>query len=260
MKRKRIIRLTEQDLETILNTVLGAVGMSSKDIFGGATDEKIKKGDLEGIKHKKETFGSSLVNSKFEELTGKVINNLEGGYYHPIFKEKGAKSLSGAYLSPSNFTKMGESGETMFGIDRVNGGSINTTPAGLEFWSIIDKANAKEKWPYGFMGGKYQSQLIPLVSEIMKPQYESNAKNYLTDKSRKIVESNEGLLFNFIYGSWNGPGWFQRFAKVFNDLVSEGITDPIELNDAVNLRRLNSGNSLIAQGAPKVEKVTDSLV
>ena len=184
---------------------------------------------------------------------------MEGGYYHPIFKKKGAKSLSGGNMSPSNFTAMGDSGETMFGIDRKHGGTINTTSAGKEFWSIIDKVNAKENWPYNYMGGKYQSQLIPLVSKIMKPTYESNVNNYLSAESKKIIESDEPLLFNFIYASWHGPGWFQRFAKVVNDLVSKGITDPKELNDAVNRRRKTSGNALISQGGPKVEKVSNSL-
>ena len=91
MKRKKIIRLTEQDLETIINSVLGAAGMSSKDLFsiGGINDKLSPKDiekaqedasngvnnwlskhlspeDMEKIKKtgntKKENFGSSLVN------------------------------------------------------------------------------------------------------------------------------------------------------------------------------------------------------
>ena len=44
-----------------------------------------------------------------------------------------------------------------------------------------------------------------------------NMNNYLSPEARKIVESNPNLMFHFVYGTWNGPGWFRKFAMKIND-------------------------------------------
>ena len=84
------------------------------------------------------------VNTDFSEMTKMVIDKIEGGYYNPEWHRKSA---------------MGRSGETMFGIDRVHGGRLNTSAPGVEFWSIIDKNKSPEVWKHGYRGGNLQEQL-----------------------------------------------------------------------------------------------------
>jgi hypothetical protein len=154
----------------------------------------------------------------------------------------------------------------MFGIDRKAGGSINDTTAGKEFWGIIDKAKNKQIWKWNYKGGTLAPQLKDLVVEIMYPVYERNAKNYLTPQSKAIVDSDSRLLFHFIYGSWNGTGWFKKFATDMNKAVASGITDTDELSQVAIDSRTKEGlkvgsapNSLVAQGGKKIATLFGSL-
>jgi hypothetical protein len=175
----------------------------------------------------------------FEEITDKVISALEGGYYHPNMN-KGA---------------MGNSGETMMGIDRRHGGDINTSPDGIEFWKIIDDAEASSNWKHNYMGGTLEPKLRSLVDKMMKPFFLKNMNNYLSPEARKIVESNPNLMFHFVYSTWNGPGWFRKFATKINDAVKKGITDPNKLIEIAIRSRIDSGNSIIAQGGKKIDNI-----
>jgi hypothetical protein len=175
----------------------------------------------------------------FEEITDKVISALEGGYYHPNMN-KGA---------------MGNSGETMMGIDRRHGGDINTSPDGIEFWKIIDNAEASSNWKHNYMGGNLEPKLRSLVAKMMKPFFLKNMNNYLSPEARKIVESNPNLMFHFVYSTWNGPGWFRKFATKINDAVKKGITDPNKLIEIAIRSRIDSGNSIIAQGGKKIDNI-----
>lgn len=178
----------------------------------------------------------------FEDMTTQVIDKLEGGYYHPDMVKDGRH--------PGG---MGNSGETMMGIDRKHGGTINTSAEGKEFWNLIDKADAKKKWKWNYRGGGLESKLKDLVVRMMKPNYEAFVSRYLTPEAAKIVNGNPSLMFNFIYAVWNGPGWFQKFAKVVNDAVKQGTKNPDELTRKVIQARLNSGNKFIAQGGKKID-------
>ena len=175
----------------------------------------------------------------FEEITDKVISALEGGYYHPNMN-KGA---------------MGNSGETMMGIDRRHGGDINTSPDGIEFWKIIDDAEASSNWKHNYMGGTLEPKLRSLVAKMMKPFFLKNMNNYLSPEAKKIVESNPNLMFHFVYSTWNGPGWFRKFATKINDAVKKGITDPNKLIEIAIRSRIDSGNSIIAQGGKKIDNI-----
>jgi hypothetical protein len=182
--------------------------------------------------------------TNFKEVTKKVVEKLEGGYYNPDWHYKSA---------------MGRSGETMFGIDRIHGGKLNTSPAGQKFWSIIDKHKNKSTWKHGYDGGPYREELLNLVADIMKPQYELNASRYLSPESIKIVNNDPRLLFHFIYASWNGSGWFKKFATKFNDEVKKGVTSPDELVGVAMDSRADSGNSLIARGGKKIESFIQNI-
>lgn len=175
----------------------------------------------------------------FEEITNKVIDELEGGYYHPKM----------------NQSAMGNSGETMMGIDRRHGGDINTSPEGKEFWKLIDDADASSKWKHNYRGGDLESKLRSLVVKMIKPFFLKNMNNYLSPEARKIVESNPNLMFHFVYATWNGPGWFRKFATKINDAVKKGITDPNKLTEIAIRSRIDSGNSIIAQGGKKIDDI-----
>jgi hypothetical protein len=218
--------------------------------------------------------------NRFKTVTSLVIDKLEGGYFHPNMRS----------ANPNKFGSYHRSGETMFGLDRhaghglfystprksddvlsnlkfIESGAYSyKTPQAKEFWEIIDKANAKNNWKWLYRGGSSEDRLKDLTSEMMLTVYERNAKNYLKPETKAIVDSDNRLLFHFIYGSWNGSGWFKKFAEDMNKAVNSGITDKDKLAEvAINSRTKeglsvgSSPNSLIAQGGNKIAKLFTSL-
>ena len=190
-------------------------------------------------------LSSNFDNSTFTEMTIKVIEKLEGGYFHPDM-------LLDGRIKDKRYKG---SGETMFGIDRKNGGKINSSTAGKKFWEIIDNENARKTWKWNYFGGNLKNTLLPLAAEMMKPIFDDFANRYLSKKSLEIVNSDNKLLFHFIYATWNGPGWFRKFAIPFNDAVEKGITDIKTLRRLVLDTRKNNPNSLIAQTGNKIEEL-----
>lgn len=218
--------------------------------------------------------------NKFKTVTKLVIDKLEGGYFHPNMRTN----------NPSKFGSYHRSGETMFGLDRHAGHGLfystprkaddvisnlkfiesnayqYKTPEAKEFWTTIDNANAKKNWAWLYRGGNLENRLKDLTCDIMLPVYERNSKNYLSAKAKEIVDNDNRLLFHFIYGSWNGSGWFKKFATDINKAVANGITNPDELAKIALNSRLNEGlkegsspNSLIAQGGRKIANLFTSL-
>ena len=188
----------------------------------------------------------------FKNIVFKVIDELEGGYYHPNMLQDGRVKDQ----------RYKNSGETMFGIDRVRGGLINNSIAGKKFWAIIDNADARNKWKWNFKGGELEPQLKELAAEMIQPLFNSLSSSYLTQKAKDIVNNNAVLLFHFIYATYNGSGWFKKFATDITTAIASGITDPVQLAKiAINSRTkegLTKGskpNSLIAQGGAKIAKM-----
>ena len=217
---------------------------------------------------------------KFKTVTKLVIDKLEGGYFHPNMRT----------ANPKKFGAYHRSGETMFGLDRHAGhglyystsrksddvlSNLKNIESGVytyksleakEFWTTIDTANAKNNWQWLYRGGGLENKLKDLTAEIMLPSYEANAKNYLDVTAREIVEKDNRLLFHFIYASWNGSGWFKKFASDMNKAVLSGISDTDKLSQVALDSRLKEGlrkgslpNSLIVQGGNKIAKIFDSL-
>ena len=172
----------------------------------------------------------------FNDSTKLVIDQLEGGYFNPAWHNVG---------DPRYAT----SGETMFGLDRLQG-KQEATATGRQFWSLIDKNKTKEVWKWNYKGGALGDQLKDLAIQIMYPLYTNNAKLYLNDKAKKIIDSDPALLFHFIYATWNGAGWFKKFATDMNTAVNNGVTNLQQV--AINSRTkegLKAGskpNSLIS--------------
>lgn len=202
-------------------------------------NEEISK--LKGIMNIINENASNNIN--FVKMVGIIIDKLEGGYYHPDMLKDG-RVKSSLY---------GASGETMFGIDRLKGGSINTTNIGRQFWNLIDSANARKNWNWNYKGGNIGGKLKDLVAEMMRPQYDLYTKNYLSEQSQKIINSNESLAFNFVYATWNGPGWFKYFATKFNRDVANGINDINQLIYNVIKYRKESGNEIIINTGKRME-------
>lgn len=244
MKKKKVVRLTEQDLVNIIKNMIGGLaGVSLDDL--GKTDSTKAPSDV------KPTTTSSSAPSDFGKAVDKIIDNFEGGYYHPDMLKDGRIKDS----------RYGGSGETMFGMDR-QAGKQELTSAGKEFWNIIDKENARSNWKYNYMlkdNPTLSGRLKGLIVQIMEPLFNQYMEKYLTPESREIVKNNPKLFFNFVYATYNGPGWFDKFAKIINSEVSKGNTNPESLVDIDIMNRKNSGNSLIAQGARKLDKLGDTI-
>ena len=151
----------------------------------------------------------------------------------------------------------------MFGLDRLRG-MQEKTATGKQFWNLIDKNKTKEVWKWNYKGGALGDQLKDLAVQIMYPLYSNYAKLYLNDKAKKIIDNDPALLFHFVYATWNGSGWFKKFATDINTAVNNGVTNLQQV--AINSRTkegLKAGsqpNSLIAQGGEKIKKLFATLV
>lgn len=190
--------------------------------------------------------------TKYEDIVALVIDKLEGGYYHPDMLKDGR-------IKDSRYSA---SGETMMGIDRKAGGKLNDTPAGIEFWKLIDDSNARTNWNWLYRGGDLEPKLRELTGQIIKPQFEKLVDLYLTPEATALVNSDGRLLFHFIYATWNGSGWFKKFATDINAAVSRGIKDTNQLLQVALDSRTKEGlspgsppNPLVAQGGEKIKKL-----
>jgi len=185
----------------------------------------------------------------FTRITDEVIDKLEGGYYHP-------QMLVDGRVKDSRYRA---SGETLYGLDRRAGAGLSKYPEWQRFWNRVDSLGASEKWDWNYKGGANAPELKKLAGQVMYKEYNNLYNRYLTPESQKIVDSDPRLVFNFAYASWNGAGWFQRFAKVFNDAVAKGERNRDKLVDLVVAQRTQSSNSLIAQGGRKISQFIDEL-
>ena len=200
------------------------------------------------------------MDAQYAGVVATIIDRLEGGYYHP-------NMLADGRVKDKTYS---QSGETMFGIDRRQGGSINTSSAGQKFWGLIDNANAANTWNWLYMGGELKTQLESLAAEMMYPLYSSMEKKYLSPKAIAIVDSDPRLQFNFIYATWNGEGWFRYFAKKLNAAIDSGVTNPDELVKIAVQARTDKDSmraygwhedaiSLISRGGEKIASFINSL-
>ena len=197
--------------------------------------------------------GGGIIDVKdWQGIVNTVIDNLEGGYYHPDMLQDGRV----------NDSRFGNSGETMFGMDRKAGGIEATGPAGQEFWKLIDAEGARNKWKNEYMlkdNPSLANKLRELAGQIMKPLFDQYSRRYLSPEAATIVSNSVPLTFHFAYATWNGPGWFQKFAKVLNNAVASGNTDPKALLDVAMENRVSTGNSLMDQVGNKVAKLTSRM-
>jgi hypothetical protein len=191
------------------------------------------------------------------DITKKVIENFEGGYWNPFCPShpKGG---------------MGRSTETLFGLDRYNG-NIESTSEGKEFFRIIDDEKRAmgatssgsgsgmrwsnmdrfcKKWKWNSRGGDKEQKLKELAASIMKKRFDSHMSSFVRDpKTRQKIMNNDGLLIHMSYATWNGSGFFKKFADKLQQGVKQGMTDKQLIDLAVQSR---ASTGLIGKG--KVEK------
>jgi len=243
-RQKELMNLNEQNIMgDIADKVVGSLSNSIlKSIFKNTLnpdneDEDDEDGETETSTS--DTEYNKLSSTDFDKEVSRVIDNLEGGYYHPNM----------------NSSDMGKSGETMMGMDRKYGAGFAQTSAGKEFWKLIDDAEAKNNWKRNYMGGPLESRLRALVTKMIQPEYEKLSNRYLDEKAREIVKKSPNLMFHFIYATWNGSGWFQKFANKINEAVNDGVTKISDLESIAMKSRKESGNSIIASGGQKISKL-----
>jgi hypothetical protein len=273
---KRIVDLNEQDIKRIVLRVieenqfadaLAQVGDLAKTSFTKLMDDlkSYAKGETPASDTEKtptdtsssETTISSGGGGNFMDITKKVIENFEGGYWNPFCPShpKGG---------------MGRSTETLFGLDRYNG-NIESTSEGKEFFRIIDDEKRAmgatssgsgsgmrwsnmdrfcKKWKWNSRGGDKEQKLKELAASIMKKRFDSHMSSFVKDpKTRQKIMNNDGLLIHMSYATWNGSGFFKKFADKLQQGVKQGMTDKQLIDLAVQSR---ASTGLIGKG--KVER------
>jgi hypothetical protein len=155
-----------------------------------------------------------VTKEKFSGLTGVVIDNFEGGYYHPDMLKN---------FKPSDQAKLKSSGETMFGLDRKAGAQLAQFPDWKKFWSRVDaeKAASPSAWKYNSRGGSAGADLKNLAAAIMYQWFSILVKKYITVGGNEAIGKDDRLVIHFSYASWNGEGWFKKFAVALNSAIQK---------------------------------------
>jgi hypothetical protein len=224
-----------------------------KALIENLISQNFKDSDLNKVQTERQYANSDVKSSlKFRDAVDTITNKLEGGYFHPYMKA----------ANQSKFAWMGDSGETMFGMDRKHGRQESNSSAGVEFWRLIDAEDAKSNWKYGYAledNPSLRDKLLDLVAQIMEPHFLDFSDRYLSDEAKSIIMSDPKLYFNFAYATYQGSGWFQKFAKKFNKKIEDGVTNIDELRDYVLQIRKESGNNIISGSGNKIDKIFDAM-
>jgi hypothetical protein len=246
---KGLYNINEQDKPGFGDAIMALLKKSEDE---SNSDDKTKTDDTKSDNSDDSYLNdktSGSVDSKWMKVTKKVIDKFEGGYWNGS-TSKNTQTTKLGICSNHPDGSMGASTETMFGLDRYNG-SIEKTSDGQEFFRLIDKqkkdlgmAQFCKKWKWNYKGGELEDTLKNLAAKVMKHSYDRNAGNYFSPELRKRVESNDRLLMHFSYASWNGPGFFQKFAKSLNNAVKDGKSDKELLKQAIEDRK---GTRLLRQ-------------
>ena len=195
---------------------------SFSDLLNVFMNSGSKSSDSKSTETKSNSTPSGDVSSNWMDVTKKVIDNFEGGYWnHWECKNHPYSSM------------YDKSGETMFGLDRKAGNIENLGSEGKEFFKIIDDEKKKlgmnsfcKKWSYNYKGGELGDKLKDLAAKIMKNSYDKNMSNYVKDpETKQRIENNKGLLLHMSYACWNGPVFFRDFAKSIEEGVKSGKSD-----------------------------------
>ena len=226
---------------------------SFSDLLNVFMNSGSKSSDSKSTETKSNSTPSGDVSSNWMDVTKKVIDNFEGGYWnHWECKNHPYSSM------------YDKSGETMFGLDRKAGNIENLGSEGKEFFKIIDDEKKKlgmnsfcKKWSYNYKGGELGDKLKDLAAKIMKNSYDKNMSNYVKDpETKQRIENNKGLLLHMSYACWNGPVFFRDFAKSIEEGVKSGKSDSELIQIAKNQREKRLGGAW-AKATTKVNNLID---
>ena len=190
-------------------------------------------------------------------LTDLIINNIEGGYYHPDMQT----------ANPAKFAVMGISGETMYGLDRKNGAgsAVTNSDAGKKFWALMDQYYGAHHGDVSWYGDMADGKRVPAsvgqqlrqyTHEIISQMYNTYAGKYLSDGAWSVIMNSPQLQLQFLYAVWNGPGHFKTFADLVNAAYANGTRAAAALYQLVSDARRAKGG-LFAIGADKLDKICE---
>ncbi len=201
-----------------------------------------------------------MTQEEAQQLAIIIINELEGGYYHPDMKSK----LRGGEA-------MMDSGETMYGLDRKAGAPATTVGTSQEaFWRIIDKYYGTHHGDTLYYNDKAEGRR-PDIPAAVGVELKRHAANIIMQSFNKYsakldpaakekILQDPALLLQFFYGVYNGPVAFNKFANVMNDAYSKGTRDAKKLYNLLQTerRKMGSGtygNKLYNIGADKIDNI-----
>jgi len=180
----------------------------------------------------------------FVKNTEVVIDNFEGGYYHTDMKKN---------FKPSDQKKLGDSGETLFGLDRKHGSQLKMYPEWKTFWDAVDADRKKNPglWKYNYKpGGAIGKDFKRLASSIMYKWFQYLSGRHILISSMDEIANDDRLIIHFSYASWNGEGWFKRYAAALNAAIIEFPGDKEKIfREAIKARTESSNVVIRQQGA-----------
>ncbi|MDQ5928647.1 MAG: hypothetical protein QG594_421, partial [Bacteroidota bacterium] len=164
--------------------------------------------------------------TEFNEILRIVVDYLEGSYC------KGGLSCGSK-----------NSGETLWGLDRLN----HVGPLDTAFWEKVDQVkNKPKKWNSSYPKPNDNPIIFNEYSKIIENDYNKFIKTYI--KTPQILEliNNDGLLkFNFIYATFNGSVWFKGFSKLIESEYNSGKRTSDELLKVFVDERISGGYNAI---------------
>jgi hypothetical protein len=214
-----------------------------------------------------------------------IVDYLEGGYYHPTHAYDSKTGL----IKPT-FSIYKNSGETLYGIDRFAGNTegIKQGPknqTGIDFWAAVDAIsgfgsykdtvrttktgkwditkNPRKKlgWNWNYMPKKSDKGYDTLQKNLQKyitNQYTRFSKSYFGNHPLgKLVESDGRLKFLFYRATWNGVGFFQKYANNLKAVYDKGEKDIDKLICADLTFRYNKKASAFKPGVSKMAYMID---
>jgi hypothetical protein len=223
-----------------------------------------------------------------DNTNAKAINyvlKLEGGYFHPTH----AWNSDGTFRSTYSF---GNSGETLWGIDRAAGKQefsevASIKKAAVAFWKEIDGLSGfgkykslnqtvkKKEWDIkryprpagswahykdpGFTPGTTLAKNATIILETrFEELMSSKSSGFGGHPLYNIVKNDGRLLFMYWRARWNGPGFFQDFSKNLKKKYNAGETniDKLICFDLTYRYNYNSEDKW-KQGISKIKDMLD---
>jgi hypothetical protein len=212
--------------------------------------------------------------STAKDAVAAIINHLEGGYFHPSQAwSDSPKTIKKGY------TIMKNSGETIYGIDRVAGGWMKSSK-GKTFWNKIDQISGYGKyslknsdtitrkwdiskypkntngWNYNYMPNisSILNEAKDMIGERFNNYLDSNFKNH---PLKNIILKDGRLLFMWYRATWNGSGFFQKYATNIKKVYNNGETNIEKLICADLTFRYNTKASSFKPGVSKMAYMMD---